>query len=282
MTNLPTFRLNNGRSIPPLGIGTWQLPENPQLIESLIGAIRMGYRYIDTAAIYENESCVGEAIRDCGLPRENLFILSKCWTANRTYDSVLRAFDDTIRRLHLDYLDCYLIHWPCTKGDLLAWQSVNIGTWRAFERLYDEGLVKSIGISNFLVHHLVSFLSKANVKPAVNQLEFHPGYMQKRTLDFCQKEGILVQAWSPLGHGQLTDAPSIKAIGEKYGKSAPQVCLRWCLQHNVLPITRALSNIHQAENFNIFDFELTAEDMTAMDALPLMGFSGLEPDHVSF
>ena len=282
MTDLASFRLNNGVRIPSLGIGTWQLPENAQLVDSLVGAINMGYRYIDTAAIYENETSVGEAIRASGVPRESMFVLSKCWTANRTYDSVLRAFDDTMKRLRLDYLDCYLIHWPCTKGDPLAWQSVNIGTWRAFERLYEEGAVKSIGISNFLVHHLVSFLSKANVKPAVNQLEYHPGYRQQKTVQFCQKEGILVQAWSPLGHGALTDVPEIAAIGAAHGKTVSQVILRWCLQNGVLPIMKSRSAEHQRENLAIYDFELTPEEMAAIDALPLMGFSGLEPDHVSF
>ena len=282
MTDLASFRLNNGVRIPSLGIGTWQLPENAQLVESLAGAINMGYRYIDTAAIYENETSVGDAIRASGVARESMFVLSKCWTANRTYDSVLRAFDDTMKRLRLDYLDCYLIHWPCTKGDPLAWQSVNIGTWRAFERLYEEGAVKSIGISNFLVHHLVSFLSKANVKPAVNQLEYHPGYRQQKTVQFCQKEGILVQAWSPLGHGALTDVLEIAAIGAAHGKTVSQVILRWCLQNGVLPIMKSRSAEHQRENLAIYDFELTPEEMAAIDALPLMGFSGLEPDHVSF
>jgi diketogulonate reductase-like aldo/keto reductase len=265
-----------------LGIGTWQLPESPQLVESLVGAIKMGYRYIDTAAIYENEASVGEAIRMSGVAREDMFVLSKCWTAHRTYDSVLRAFDDTMKRLRLDYLDCYLIHWPCTKGDPLAWQSVNIGTWRAFERLYEEGVVKSIGVSNFLVHHLVSFLSKANVKPAINQLEYHPGYRQQKAVQFCQKEGIQVQAWSPLGHGALVDVPEIAQIGAAHGKSTTQVILRWCLQNNVLPIMKSRSAEHQRENMAIYDFELTPEEMAAIDALPLMGFSGLEPDHVSF
>lgn len=280
--SFPTFTLNNGLKIPCLGLGTWQLPENPELVDSLSGALQMGYRYIDTAAIYENEVAVGQAIRASGVPREDVFVLSKCWTANRTYDSVLRAFDESLKRMHLDYLDCYLIHWPCAKGDPLAWQSVNIGTWRAFERLYDEGLVKSIGISNFLVHHLVSFLSKANVQPAINQLEFHPGYMQEKAVRFCQKEGIQVQAWSPLGHGHLTDVPEIAAIGAVHGKSVTQVILRWCLQHDVLPVMKSRKVEHQKENMAIFDFELTAEEMATIDRLPLMGFSGLEPDHVSF
>ena len=187
-------KLNNGVRIPSIGIGTWQIPNSENLVLSLQSAIELGYRYIDTAAIYENELSVAEAIRRCGVKRSEFFISSKCWAANRTYDSVMRAFEESLRNLKLDYLDCYLIHWPYTKGEPLAWQSVNIGTWRAFEKLYEEGLVKTIGISNFQIHHLVSFLARANVAPAINQLEFHPGYTQRSAVSFCKKNGITVEA----------------------------------------------------------------------------------------
>ena len=276
------IKLNNGVKIPSLGIGTWQIPSGEDLVKSLQNAIALGYRYIDTAAIYENEESVAEAIRRSEVKRSELFISSKCWAANRTYDSVMRAFEESLRNLKLDYLDCYLIHWPYTKGEPLAWQSVNIGTWRAFEKLYEEGLVKAIGLSNFQMHHLVSFLARANVPPAVNQLEFHPGYTQRSAVAFCKKNGITVEAWSPLGHGSLLSEPRILEIASHYERPVAQVILRWCRHHDVIPVTRALLPEHQQENLESFDFDLTADDIAQLDALPVMGFSGLEPDHVSF
>ena len=279
---LEKVKLNNGVKIPSLGIGTWQIPSGEDLVKSLQNAISLGYRYIDTAAIYENEESVAEAIRRSEVKRSELFISSKCWAANRTYDSVMRAFEESLRNLKLDYLDCYLIHWPYTKGEPLAWQSVNIGTWRAFEKLYEEGLVKAIGLSNFQMHHLVSFLARANVPPAVNQLEFHPGYTQRSAVAFCKKNGITVEAWSPLGHGSLLSEPRIKEIASHYERPVAQVILRWCRHHDVIPVTRALLPEHQQENLESFDFELTEDDIAQLDALPIMGFSGLEPDHVSF
>ena len=276
------IKLNNGVKIPSIGIGTWQIPDSEDLIRSLQSAIEKGFRYIDTAAIYENEASVAEAVLRSGVKRSEFFISSKCWASNRTYDSVMRAFDESLRNLKVDYLDCYLIHWPYTKGEPLAWQSVNIGTWRAFEKLYEDGLVKSIGLSNFQMHHLVSFLARANVKPSVNQLEFHPGYTQKSAVAFCKKNGILVEGWSPLGHGTLLDEQAIREIANHYNRSVAQVILRWCRHHDVIPVTRALLPEHQSENLNSFDFDLTPEDIISLDSMPIMGFSGLEPDHVSF
>ena len=275
-------KLNNGRLMPPIGIGTWQLPASDGLVKALVSAIQLGYRLIDTAAIFENEESVAKAIRMSGVARKELFITGKCWTSNRAYDDVLRAFESTLKTLDLDYLDSYCIQWPCTRGEPLAWQSINVGTWRAFERLYEEGVVKSIGVCNFQMHHLVSFLARANVPPAVNQLEFHPGYTQRSAVAFCKKNGITVEAWSPLGHGSLLSEPRIKEIASHYERPVAQVILRWCRHHDVIPVTRALLPEHQQENLESFDFDLTADDIAQLDALPVMGFSGLEPDHVSF
>ncbi len=281
-SKIEKVKLNNGVKISALGIGTWQIPASEDLVNSLLSAIGLGYRYIDTAAIYENETSVAEAIRRSGIKRSELFVSSKCWAANRTYDAVMRAFEESLRNLKLEYLDCYLIHWPFTKGEPLAWQSVNIGTWRAFEKLYEEGVVKSIGLSNFQMHHLVSFLARANVKPAVNQLEFHPGYTQKSAVAFCKKNGITVEAWSPLGHGSLLAEPVLKEMASRYNRSVAQLILRWCRHHDVIPVTRALLPEHQIENLQSFDFDLTKDDIERLDSMPTMGFSGLEPDHVSF
>lgn len=276
------YELSNQRHIPSIGIGTWQIPEGEDLTRSLLNAINLGYRYIDTAAIYENERSVGEAIKRSNVKREDLFILSKCWTSNRTYDSVMRAFDETLKRLQLDYLDAYLIHWPFTKGDPLAWQSVNVGTWRAFEKLYEMGLVKNIGVSNFQIHHLVSFLARAHIAPVINQIEFHPGYMQKATVEYCKRSDIQLQAWSPLGHGELIHKQEIQSIAQKYGKDPSQIILRWIAHHNIIPITKSMNALHQKANLESLNFDLNEEDIALIDALPMMGFSGLEPDHVSF
>ncbi len=275
-------KLNNGRLMPPIGIGTWQLPASDGLVKALVSAIQLGYRLIDTAAIFENEESVARAIRTSGVPRKELFITGKCWTSNRAYDDVLRAFENTLKTLDLDYLDCYSIQWPCTRGEPLAWQSINVGTWRAFERLYDEGVVKSIGVCNFQMHHLVSFLARANIKPVMNQIEFHPGYMQKPTVAFCRKENIAIQAWSPLGHGTLLGCEPLLAIATKYHRPVSQVILNWCLSHGVTPVIRSTNPTHQKEDLQCFDIKLTKEDIQTMDSLPLTAFSGLEPDHVSF
>ena len=268
--------------IPSIGIGTWQIPEGEDLVQSLVNALNLGYRYIDTAEIYENEASVGEAIRRSEVNRKDLFVLSKCWTSHRTYDSVMRAFEETLKRLQLEYLDAYLIHWPFTKGDPLAWQSVNVGTWRAFEKLYESGLVKNIGVSNFQIHHLVSFLARAHVAPVINQIEFHPGYMQSATVEFCKRSGIQVQAWSPFGHGDLLMRDEIKQIANKYEKSPSQIILRWISHHGIIPVTKSMNVEHQKTNLESLAFELKAEDVETLNRLPLMGFSGLEPDHVSF
>ena len=275
-------KLNNGRLMPPIGIGTWQLPASDGLVKALVSAIQLGYRLIDTAAIFENEESVAKAIRMSGVARKELFITGKCWTSNRAYDDVLRAFESTLKTLDLDYLDSYCIQWPCTRGEPLAWQSINVGTWRAFERLYEEGVVKSIGVCNFQMHHLVSFLARANVKPVMNQIEFHPGYMQKPTVAFCRKENIAIQAWSPLGHGTLLSSEPLLAIATKCHRPVSQVILKWCLSHGVTPVIRSTNPMHQKEDLLCFDIKLTKEDIQTMDSLPLTAFSGLEPDHVSF
>ena len=278
----PCARLNNGVMMPELGLGTWQLPESDQLVCDLASAIDRGFHYIDTAAIYGNQSCLGKALTQCKTQREDLFILSKSWTTNRTYDAVMRGFEETLRELDLDYLDAYLIHWPCTKGDPLAWQSVNIGTWRAFESLYEQKLVRAIGVSNFLPHHLVSFLARANIAPQINQIECHVGYPQQKCVQFCQANDIQVVGWSPLGHGHMIDSELVHEIADKHQKTAAQILLRWCLQNGVIPVTHTLNAQHQEENLAIFNFDLDEDDMIMLDQVPMQSFSGLSPDHVSF
>ena len=197
------FKLSNGVTMPCIGLGTWQVPDDDVLVKAIHSAVNLGYRHIDTAHIYGNERSVGVAVRTCGVPRSKLFVTSKLWNTDRGYKETLEAFERTMDALQIGYLDLFLMHWPAARGEAMTWQSINSGTWRAMEEIYRRGRVRAIGVSNFLVHHLVPLLARAEVVPMVNQIEFHPGYMQKATFDFCRSHGIQVEAWSPLGRGAL-------------------------------------------------------------------------------
>ena len=277
-----TVRLSNGVDMPCMGLGTWQVPEGEVLRRSLLSAFRLGYRHIDTAAVYGNERSVGEAMRDSGIARRDFFLTGKVWNNDRGYDTTLRAFDRSAHELGTDYLDLYMIHWPATHGEPTTWQAINSGTWRALERLYAEKCVRSIGVSNFLPHHLVPLLAKATIPPMVDSLEFHPGYPQFQALRYCRDCGMRVLGWAPLGRGSLAANPVLASLAAKHGKTVAQVCLRWSLEHGVLPLPRCLSEAHQQENAGIFDFALSLDEMKEIDALPQTGFSGLHPDYVAY
>ncbi len=273
------FILSNGVGIPCVGFGTWQTPDGKTAVDSVLYALRTGYRHIDTAAAYGNEKSVGRGVAESGIAREEIFVTSKLWNDQRGYGTTLKAFDASLKRLGLDYLDLYLIHWPSNKPD---GAQVNADTWRAFEKLYGEGLIRSIGVSNFLVHHLEPLMKTASIVPMVDQIEYHPGFQQPDTVKFCQAHGILVEGWSPLGSGRVLDDPRLKAIAAHYGKSVAQICIRWALQNNVLPLPKSVTPARIDENADIFDFEITADDMQAIAGLPVFGFSGLDPDKVKF
>lgn len=277
------FQLDNHVRIPCVGFGTWQTPDGDTAVRSVKCAVDCGYRHIDTAAVYGNEVSVGTAIQECGVSREELFITSKVWNEFRGYDKTLQAFERTMKDLKLDYLDLYLIHWPANEkqfGDRAA--ELNADTWRALEKLYADGRIKAIGVSNFRVHHLEKLLESAKVKPMVDQIEFHPGMMQKETVDFCQKNGILVEAWSPLGTGRMLTNETLMEIAGKYGKSVAQLCIRWCLQHQILPLPKSVTPSRIEENTKVFDFELSQEDMQRIDAMEYFGGSGNDPDRIDF
>lgn len=277
-----TFTLANGVKVPCIGLGTWQVPDDDDLVKHLHYAIELGYRHIDTAHIYGNERSVGQAVRTCGVPREKLFVTSKLWNSDRGYRETLAAFDRTLSTLGLEYLDLYLIHWPAARGEAMTWQSINSGTWRAMEEIYQSGRVRAIGVSNFMIHHLVPLLARAKVAPMVNQLEFHPGYMQKPTVDFCRERGIQIEAWSPLGRGALIRHPLLTELGRKYGVSSAQIALRWCLQHGAIALPKSMNPERCRENTELFGFSIDPDDMSRIDAMPQTGFSGLDPDHVTF
>lgn len=274
--------LSNGVQMPGIGFGTWQVPTDSTLENAVSAALKLGYRFFDTAQIYSNASAIGRGVLLSDLPRAEIFISSKIWTSHRSYDGVMRAFTDIIEQLKTTYLDQLLIHWPATQGEPMIWQSQNAGTWRALEDLYEQGAVKVIGVSNFLPHHLVPLLARARIRPMVNQLEIHPGYPQFAAVNFCFKQNIAVQAWSPLGRGGLTHHPLLIELGEKYGVSPALIALRWSLQHGFIPVVKALDAEHMKSNLDAFGLTLEDEDMTRLDTMQQVAFSGLHPDTVTF
>jgi methylglyoxal/glyoxal reductase len=274
-TNLKdTTTLHNGVKMPWVGLGVFKVNEGEEVVQSVKAAIKNGYISIDTAAIYKNEEGVGQAIKESGIPREELFITTKLWNAEQGYESTLEAFETSLNKLGLDYLDLYLIHWPG--------KNKYKETWKAFEKLYKEGRVRAIGVSNFQVHHLEDLISSAEIKPMVNQVEFHPHLTQKELLSYCKKEGIQLEAWSPLKQGQLLNEPVLEDLAHKYNKSVAQVILRWDLQHGVVTIPKSIKEHRIIENADIFDFELSAEDMEKIDGLNQDSRAGSHPDTMRF
>lgn len=276
-----TFKLHNGYTIPCIGFGTWQTPDGKTAVESVKAAIEYGYRHIDTAAAYGNETSVGLGIRQSGISREELFVTSKVWNAKRGYKKTLQAFDKTMSDLQLEYLDLYLIHWPANARQFDNWEEINLETWHAMTELYKKGRIKAIGVSNFLPHHLKA-LMETDVIPMVDQIEFHPGQMQVETQKFCRENNILIEAWSPLGTGRMLRNEVLMKIAEKYNKSVAQLCIRWCLQNGTLPLPKSVTPSRIKENSQVFDFVINEDDMQTINSMPYFGGSGLHPDRISF
>lgn len=267
-------KLNNGVEMPWLGLGVWKVEDGDTVADAVKSAIESGYRSIDTAMVYKNEDGVGKGIRESGVPREELFITTKVWNSDQGYETTLQAFEESINKLGLDYIDLYLVHWP-VKGKY-------VDTWRALEKLYKDGRVRAIGVSNFHIHHLKDILESGTVVPAVNQVEYHPRLSQRELLAFCQEQGIQMEAWSPLMQGELLDHPTLVELAAKYGKSVAQVILRWDLQNGVVTIPKSVNPVRIQENGNIFDFELSAEDMERIHALNENKRKGSDPDNFNF
>lgn len=274
--------LNNGVKIPTPGFGTFLTPDGATCVEAVRTAIVAGYTHIDTAAVYGNEKSVGEGIKESGIKRSDLFVTSKVWNTERGYDKTLKAFDKTLRDLQLDYLDLYLIHWPANtlqfgnEADRL-----NVDTWKAMERLHEEGLVRSIGLSNFMQHHIEPVFVRANICPMVNQIEYHPGFTQRECVEFCQKNNILVEAWSPLGRGNVLNNPLLKTIAAQHGKSVAQMAIRWVMQTGVLPLVKSVTPSRIKENIDVFDFELSQQEMLEIASLKTDRI-GSDPDTCDF
>lgn len=265
--------LANGVVKPWLGLGVYKADDGAEVEQAIRMALEAGYRSIDTAAIYENEAGVGKAIRDSKIPREEIFVTTKVWNTEQGYESTLQAFDTSLQKLGLDYIDLYLVHWP-VPGKYR-------GTWRALETLYKKGLVRSIGVSNFHIHHLEDLLSVCEVKPMLNQIEMHPYLIQKELRQYCEQHGIYVEAWRPLMRGNL-EVPLLQEMAERYQKTPAQIVLRWDLQHKVLVIPKSVRKERIIENAGLFDFELTNEDMAMLDSLNRDQRFGPDPDHFDY
>ncbi|MRN54059.1 aldo/keto reductase [Paenibacillus monticola] len=273
-----TTTLHNGVKMPWFGLGVFKVEEGAELVQAVKSAISHGYRSIDTAAIYENETGVGQGIREALLEnkllREELFVTSKVWNADLGYESTLAAYETSLAKLGLDYLDLYLIHWP-VEGKYQE-------AWRALETLYKEGRVKAIGVSNFQIHHLEDVMKDSEIKPMVNQVELHPYLTQQDLLSFCKEQGIQLEAWSPLMQGQLLEQPLIQDIAAKHDKSVAQVILRWDLQRGIVTIPKSTKEQRIIENATLFDFQLTEEDMTLIASLNQDQRVGPDPDNFDF
>lgn len=276
-----TVELYNGVKMPGLGFGVWQISEG-DTAESVKLAIKNGYRNIDTAAAYHNEKQVGEGIRaamaEYGVKREELFISTKLWNDHRGYERAVEAIETSLKNLDIGYIDLYMLHWPAVKKWHSDWRESNRDTYRAAEEYYEKGLLKSIGVANYLAYHVQALTEDADIKPMVNQIEYHPGFGQTESADYCQKNGIVVEAWSPLGTGDVLKNKTLVALGEKYGKSSAQICIRWLLQKNIVPIVKTTHEVKMVQNTDVFDFTISDEDMKVIDELPYCGGMRFDPD----
>ncbi|MFA7370905.1 MAG: aldo/keto reductase [Sphaerochaetaceae bacterium] len=264
--------LNNGVKMPTLGLGVFKVGDGSPVKNAIKSALRYGYRMIDTAAVYGNETGVGEALQESSLKRNELFLTTKVWNGDQGYDSTLKAFDESLRKLQTDYVDLYLIHWPVATKFL--------ETWRALQRLYEEGQVRAIGVSNFQIYHLQELLQNSAITPAVNQIENHPLLSQVELRRFCQQQGIVVEAWSPLMKGNL-EIPAIVKLAEEHQKTPAQIVLRWHLQNGVVVIPKSVHDYRIRENSQIFDFSLTPDEMEIINSLNQNKRFGPDPDNFS-
>ena len=267
--------LSNGVKMPNLAFGTFKVNEGDD-VQVILDAIEAGYRHFDTAAFYNTEEALGKAIKKSGIPREEFFVTTKVWKTYMGYEGAKKSFEESLEKLDMDYVDLLLIHWP-RPDEKSDWKKLDIETWKAFEETYKEGRAKAIGVSNFLNHHIQNILDNCEVVPMVNQIEFHPGYIQKDVVDFDKEHGIVVEAWSPLGRERVFKDELLNKLAQKYGKSVAQICLAFALQMDVVPLPKSSSAERMKQNMDI-DFELEKEDFEKIVNMEEMGWSGLDPD----
>jgi diketogulonate reductase-like aldo/keto reductase len=252
-------KLNNGVEIPILGLGTYLSGPSRVTQAAILHALGAGYRHFDTAKFYRNEGDIGEAIKQSGIPREDIFLTTKLWNSDHGHDSTIAACNQSLQKLGVDYVDLYLIHWPVT--------DIRMESWKAMETLLDEGKCRAIGVCNYTVKHLKELLNDADIVPAVNQVEFHPFLYQKELLDFCRENGIQLEAYSPFAKGRKLNEPVLASIGEHYNKTPAQILIRWALEHRLVVIPKSSKKQRIRENANVFDFSISPEDMTVLNVL---------------
>ena len=277
-TIVDTYTMNNGVTIPCVGFGTWQTPNDQVGYDAVKKALEVGYRHIDTAAVYGNEESIGQAMVDSGLPREAIFLTTKLWNDGHGYEATMEAFETSLKKLQTAYVDLYLIHWPNPLKFRDHWEEANAGSWKAMEELLEAGKIKAIGISNFRIHHIEALLKTAKVVPAVNQIRLCPGDAPDDLINYCRDKGILLEGYSPLGTGKIFGVSEIKSIAEKHERTVADVALKWSIQRGFLPLPKSVTPKWIESNASFFDFELTEEDMMTINALDGVCGKATDPD----
>lgn len=277
LNKMEHYILNNGVEIPAVAFGTYKAADGKSA-DVIRTAIEAGYRYFDTASFYGTETYLAEAVRESGISRDEIFIASKLWKTEMGYDNVKKAFRRTLENLETDYLDLYLIHWPLPEPGYKEWKQLDKETWRAMEELYQEGKIRAIGLSNFLPHHIENILEDCTVRPAVDQIEYHPGYSQEAVVQYCKERDILVQAWSPIGRQRVLTEGLVQELTEKYGVSPARICLKFAVQREIIPLPKSSSMERMKENLDLYSFEMEQEDIWRLATMPQAGWSGEHPD----
>ena len=278
---MKSVTLANGLKIPQIGLGTWQILDREQMNSTILNAYKAEYRLIDTAAAYSNEIAIAKAIATNGINRHNLFLSDKAWNSSRGYEAVQDACKKSLKKMKTDYFDLYLIHWPASMKVHADWIEINADTWRGMEQLYREGFVKSIGVCNFKMHHLEELGKSAEIMPMVNQVEVHPGFNQSETINYCNSNGIIIEASSPLGNGKILNNEQLSLIADSKGKTVAQICLRWEVQKGIVVIPKTTQASRLQQNMDIFDFELSDTEMEMIDNIPYCGGIGIDSDEVT-